>query len=429
MPRARTCSATVISGHRNEETRFEARRVTELLVHLPRDDAKRGRAIAAASKILPRATEMKVNEDLNYLIMPIPVDHAHEFFQEVQAELLKASHASLIEPRCLPLQTMDSREESGSCVDSLLLADMISLPNRTRSIGSCDNHNLDDDRKAIQLPALLAESPGSTTLVVVMDVGFGQYDQLEPVLGEAMAHGNGSRETVNGWDYCKNRSIDATDSQIHGTQVSGLIAGPCSGPTGRRPGIAQGALIFGMKIFYRSSQGTNLLAGPEAWAKAIYAANQLGAGVVNMSFNVRPHTGSGWGVVKAAMESANNVTFVSGPMTSGRLPFPSQLVTDNVVLVGSRRWNMDGELKAQIEDPAVHIDAPYNPLLLAGPSFPGASNAIALVSGAIADLLGRPACDLKSPAEARNVLVKNAKTDSEEKPLLQVGFLSDPDCD
>lgn len=415
------CTATIRAGHSGDRIIFKARSVTELLVHYDSSFGRLGDPWAA--RVAFR------NKDLTYLVIRIPETGVQGFFERELRGLLAVPGVRLIGPRCLPMGRRADEEDAGPCVKPEKLAHAV-LPQvePTREMAECGSHTLDRNRKAIGLPELLSGTPGNTTLVSVIDVGFDEFQDLGAALATASYNNDGLLVPhVNGWDYCEN---DATiGGGLHGTQMSGLVGASCA-DFSNAPGTSQSGLIFGMQVFYEAAHGSPDFAGPEALAEAIHDAQTMGARVVNMSFTIHPESEDGWIPVKTALENAHNVVFVTGPWEPGELPYPSQLQTDNMILVGTRKW-YDGELTAFTWGSDLHIDAPLTATLVKGPSFPGASNSIAMVSGAAAELLGRPNCDSMTPAQVRQVLIDHAapSPDSYSKPLLQVGFLKNWDCD
>jgi hypothetical protein len=416
------CTATIRAGYSEDPIIFKARNVTELLVHY--DSSFDGLRRPWAARVAFR------NEDLNYLVIRIPETGVQGFFERDLKGLLDVPGVRLIGPRCLPVARRTDEDDAGPCVQPEKLAHAV-LPQveQTREVAECGSQTLDKNRKAIGLSELLSGTSGNATLVSVIDVGFDEFEALGPALGTASYNHDGLLVAdVSGWDYCKNGAN--IGGRMHGTHMSGLVGASCA-DFSHAPGISQSALIFGMQVFYETATGHPGFAGPEALAEAIHDAQTMGARVVNMSFTIEPESEDGWIPVRTAMENAHNVVFVTGPWETGDLPFPSQLQTDNMILVGTRKWNTDGELTALTSGSELHIDAPLTATLVIGPSFPGSSNAIAMVSGAAAELLGRPNCHSMTPAQVRQVLIERAapSPDSFSKPLLQVDFLKNWDCD
>lgn len=417
---AELCTATIRAGGSDAPIIFKARPVKELLVHY------RGSFTGLTSLWAERVVFR--NDRLNYVVVRIPPGTAAASFARELSSLQSAPGVRLIEPRCLPARDSASEEDEGPCVSPEKLAVALGPVSQTRDVPDCDAPSFDKNRKAIGLPQLLAGPSGNTTLVAVVDVGFDQFNDLGQALGTADYKNNGSTIAgVSGWDYCENDA--SIDGDPHGTQMSGLVGASCT-QFSDAPGVAQSSLVVGMKTFYENGNGTHGFAGPEALAAAIQDAHSMGARVVNMSFTIHPTSDDGWTPVRTALEQAGDVVFVTGPWEGGELPYPARLEPDNMILVGARKWNRDGELTAHTWGSSLHIDAPWAGQLVIPPQLSGASNAIAFVSGAVADLLGRPGCGSLTPDDTRDILVENGEppSDSASRPLLQVDFLTDPDC-
>ena len=410
---AELCTESIRMGESGEQITFKARPVTELLV----------RYDSSFDQLGDRWADR--NEDLNYLVIPIPEDNVRGFLEQAERELLTIPGVRLIGPRCLPMRISGADEQS-PCVKANKLAFASSPVEKVRDVAECGGETLDKNRVAIQLPELLGSAPGKTTLVSVIDTGFEDLHLLGPALAKASYNKDGSLLTqVNGWDYCKN-SASVGDVSRHGTQISGLIAASCT-VFRDAPGVSQSGLIFAMQVFYKDGSGHPGFAGPEALAEAIGDAVTMGSRVINMSFTISPKFEEQWTEVQTAIEKARKVVFVTGPRKSGELPFPGRLQPENMILVGARFWS-NGALRKKTWGAELHIDAPWAANLVKTPSLSGASNAIAYVSGAVAELLGR--CDSLSPKDVRDILINKGllSSDSLAKRLLQVGFLSDPNC-
>ena len=418
---AELCTTTIRVGGSDDPIVFKARPVTELLVHYQGSlDQFAG---LWADSVLFR------DDRLKYLVVRIPTSSVAGSFERDLRNLQGTPGVRVVEPRCLPARGDASEGEEGPCASPNELANALDHVAQTRDAAACDGEGLDKNREAIGLSQLLKSPAGKTTLVAVIDVGFDQFDLLVPALSKVRYNKDGSlTEVVNGWDYCENDA--SIDGGLHGTQISGLVGASCA-QFSDAPGISQSSLIVGMQTFFDNGNNTRGFAGPEALAAAIQDAQSIGARVVNMSFWISSGAEDGWTAVRTAMEQASDVVFVTGPWEDGELPFPGRLQTDNMILVGTRAWTANGdELIAWTSGSSLHIDAPWAGKLVIPPNLSGTSNAIAYVSGAVADLLGRPGCESLTPAKAREILVKNGATasDDDAKPLLQVGFLGDPNC-
>lgn len=132
--------------------------------------------------------------------------------------------------------------------------------------------------------------------------------------------GNGLIDDVHGWNF-ENKTNDPTDTQGHGTQTAGIVAG--NGTNGTQTGVAPKATLLPI----RACCTLDSKAGETVIMESMQYAIKMGARVISMSLSIKPFSNPNYALWRRASETtlAAGVIHVNSAGNLGKGKEPSNI--------------------------------------------------------------------------------------------------------